>query len=197
MYRSQCNKPEELKEAMRKAHAELVSKDFMRKLSDFPKEEQARILSAEFLHCHSWRIVAKEDSISTPIRMVVDATMSGLNILLAKGENRLGEIGSIIIRSRSNPVAWSSDISKLYNQLHLDPFAYPFSLFLYNEGLDPLIDPDIWVMTRAWYGITPTGQQAGVALERLAGIIAEEYPNSLACIQRDRFVDDPGSWSSD
>ena len=89
--------------------------------------------------------------------MVVDATMSGLNILPAKVENKLGEIGSIIMRSRSNPVAWSGDISKLYNQLHLDPSAYLFSLFLHSEGLDPLVDPDIWVMTRAWYGIKQLG----------------------------------------
>ena len=41
----------------------------------------------------------KEDSQSTPVRLVVDPTMSGLNILLAKGEKNLGKIFDILTRN--------------------------------------------------------------------------------------------------
>ena len=60
-------------------------------------------------------MVAKEDSISTPIRLVVDPTMSGLNLILRKGENRIGSINQILIGNRADPYSWSSDITKLYN----------------------------------------------------------------------------------
>ena len=47
---------------MRIVHEELIEKDFMKKLKDFDKESQDFIM--------------KEDSISTPMRMVVDPTMT-------------------------------------------------------------------------------------------------------------------------
>ena len=77
------------------------------------------IKEAPFKHYYLWRVVHKEDSISTPVRLVVDPTMSGLNCVLAKGENRIGSLLDIILRSRANPYAWSSDVTKLYNQVYL------------------------------------------------------------------------------
>ena len=76
---------------MRIAHSELVERDFMTKLSDLPDHLQEFIRTADFNHYYCWRVVYKEDSQSTPVRLVVDPTMSGLNILLAKGENNLGQ----------------------------------------------------------------------------------------------------------
>ena len=76
--------------------------------------------NAPLLHYHPWRIVAKKDSISTPIWLVVDPTMTGLNLIQPKGENRLGSINEILIGNRADPYDWLSDISKLFNQLHLD-----------------------------------------------------------------------------
>ena len=69
----------------------------MTRLSDMPVEVQESINNAEFLHYHPWTVVAKEDSISTPIRLVVDPTRTGLNLILPKGENRLGSISNILI----------------------------------------------------------------------------------------------------
>ena len=89
--------------------------------------------------------------------------MSGLNVLLAKGENNLGNIFDILVWSRTNQLSWAANISKLYNMLHLDYSALPFSLFLYHTSMDPNIELDINVMTRAWYGVVPTGAQAAVA----------------------------------
>ena len=119
VYQSQCKKTDNIKQGMRKVHAELVEKGFMMKLSDMPEQKQKLIDDSKFRHYYIWRTVAKEDSISTPVRMVVDPTMSSLNIILAKGENRLGRILDILIAIRTTSYAWSSDISKLYNMLHL------------------------------------------------------------------------------
>ena len=118
------------------AQSELVERDFMKKLSDLLTHLQEFIKTADFNHYYCWRVVYKEDSQSTPVRLVVDPTMSGLNILLAKGENNIRNIFDILIRSRTNQFSWVSDISKLYNMLHLDYSVLLFSLFLYYTSMN-------------------------------------------------------------
>ena len=132
----------------------------------------------------------KEDSISTPVRMVVDPTMTGFNLLLAKGENQLGYIFDIIVRNRCKQHARSSNISKLYNQFHLDISALSYSLILFHNSLYQCIDPEVWVMTRAWYGISSTGGQAGAAIMKLEDSAKEEDKDAIETLERDRFVDD-------
>ena len=104
---------------MRKTHKDLVDRGFMCKLSDLPPEDQAIVENAPFTHAMPWRAVFKEDSLTTPVRMVVDASCTGINEILAKGTNGINSIFDIIIRSRGSKFIWASDISKLYNQLHL------------------------------------------------------------------------------
>ena len=100
-------------------HSELVDRGFIRKLSEMPQNLQDLVHGAPFRHYYPWTAVFKEDSKSTPVRIVVNPTMTGLNEILAKGENMVGEIPPILLRNRLNSHAWSSDISKLYNQLKL------------------------------------------------------------------------------
>ena len=167
VYKTQCTKGQEVKEKVRIAHNELVECDFMTKLSNLPEQLQDFIKTTEFNHYYCWRVLDKEDSQSTPVRLVVDPTMSGLNILLAI-ENFLGNIFYILIRSRINQFSWAADISNLYNMLHLDCSALPFFLFLQHYSMDGNTEPDLYVMTRAWYGVVPTGVQAAVAINLLS-----------------------------
>ena len=55
--------------------------------------------------------------------------------------------------------------------------------------------PAVWVMNVAWYGVTPTGVQAGCAIERATLEGAEEYPLAVPCLIQRRYVDDlaPGA----
>ena len=112
------------------------------------------------------------------------------NLLLAMGENRLGYIFDILVRNRCRQNAWSSDISKLYNQLHLDISALPYSLFLFHSSLDPNIEPEVWIMTRAWYGISSTGGQAGAAIIKLISMAGSVDQDAVETLEKDRFVDD-------
>ena len=116
--------------------------------------------------------------------------MTWFNLLLAKCENRLGYIFDIIVRNRCKQHAWSSNISKLYNQLHLDISVLPYSLFLFHESLDPNIEPEVWVMTRAWYGISSTGDQAGAAIIKLIDMAKSTDIKAVETLEKDRFVDD-------
>jgi len=79
VYKAQCRKPDRLKVGMKRVHEDLVEKGFMIKLSKMSKEVQGLIDQTEFNHYYPWNIVENEGSISTPMRMVVDPSMTGLN----------------------------------------------------------------------------------------------------------------------
>ena len=113
--------------------------------------------------------------------------MTSFNLLLAKGENPLGYIFDIIVRNRCRLNAWSSDLSKLYNQLHLDISALPYSLFLFHNSLDPKAEPEVWIMTRAWYVISSTGGQAGAGIIKLIGMAELEDQDVVEALEKDRF----------
>ena len=189
VYNQQCRKPDTHKTEMRKTHTDLLEKRFMKKLAEFEPDIQKFIELAPFRHYYPWKTVEKPDSVSTPCRLVVDPTQSGLNLLLAKGENRLGKMSEILIRNRVKLYSWTSDISKMYNQLQLNKESYPYSLFLFGDALDPIIDPDVYVMTVAWYGVASTGQQAGYAIDQIAHQ-AQGHDHAKPSLLKDRFVDD-------
>ena len=102
----------------------------------------------------------------------------------------IGLIFNIMIRCRCSDYIWSSDISKLYNQLYMDDASLPYSLFLYGKELDQEKEPEIWVIVRAWYGIVSTGGQAGFALDKLAEMFGERYPSAYKTLRDTRYVDD-------
>ena len=190
VYKQQCKQPEQVKEVLNKVHADLIDRGFMKRFDHLSKEQQTIIKESGFRHVMPWRVAEKPDSLSTPYRMVVDATMSGLNQILAKGENRMQKITSILIRNRCHLKMWSSDISKLYNQLHLQPAALPFCLFLFKKDLNIDEDPEVYVMVRAWYGVAPVGNQAAEALKQLTSILEETHPVAKRIVETDVYVDD-------
>lgn len=190
VYKTQCRRPDRLKDGMKKMHADLVDRGFLKKLTDLTPTQQKIIKDSGFKHYMPWRSVEKTDSLSTPVRLVVDPSMSGLNIILAKGTNNLTKINSILLRNRCRRYIWTSDVSKLYNHLVLKDTALPYGLFLYNESMDPDIKPEVYVMTVAWYGVTSSGNQSGEGLEKLCRILQKRFPLAYTIIVQDRYVDD-------
>ena len=116
--------------------------------------------------------------------------MTGLNFLLAKGENHLGSMIEILISNRIRKYAWYSDISKMYNQLTLNKESLPYSLFLFSDKMDAEESPEIWSMCVAWYGVVPTGNQAGYAIELLVKELGDDYPLTEDILLLKRYVDD-------
>jgi len=188
-YMQQCNKPQRVKDGIRKAHSELVDRGFMVKFADLTVEQQDIINNSSFQHYFTWSSVEKE-STSTPVRLVVDPSRTGLNLILAKGENNLARIYDVLVRNRCRSHVFSTDITKLYNQLYLKDSALPFSLFLYSDDLDADSPPVTWVLTRAWYGVRPTGNQSGQALDSLADMSGDQLPLGKSALLNDRYVDD-------
>ena len=190
VYNGMCRKSEDLKEGMRSVHADLVQKGFLKKLSDLPQAQKDIIENSGFKHYMPWRCVEKPDSLSTPVRLVVDPSMSGLNLILAKGTNNLTKINSILLRNRCRKHIWTSDVSKLYNHLVLKDSALPYGLFLYDESMCSDVKPEVYCMMVAWYGVTSSGNQSGEALEKLCKLQKDQYPKAYPIIQQDRYVDD-------
>ena len=95
VYKTQCKKSEIVKNGMRNVHKDLVEKGFMVKLEDMCDDRRKLILNAEFKHFNPWRLVMKMDSVTTPVRMVVDPSMTRMNEILAKGENNFQHNGKM------------------------------------------------------------------------------------------------------
>jgi hypothetical protein len=193
VYKSQCRKPEEVKEKLRGSMGDLIDRGFMMKLSDMEKSKRDAVSAARFHHYFPWRAVYKEGSVSTPVRIVVDPSASGLNQILAKGENMLTKIPEVLISFRTHRHAWCSDISKMYNQLKLSDQALPYSLFLYHESLSDSIEPEVYCMQSAWYGVSSSGNQANVAVDMLWQKFGEEFPAAVGPLGVDRYMDDVDS----
>jgi hypothetical protein len=196
VYKSQCRKPEEVKAKLRNTMQDLIDRGFMEKLSNMDLAKQEVVAKARFHHYFPWRAVYKEGSVSTPVRIVVDPSASGLNQILAKGENMLTKIPEVLISFRTHQHAWCSDIAKMYNQLQLSDQALPYSLFLYKESLSDSEEPEIYCMQSAWYGVSSSGNQANVAVDLLWQRFGEEFPAAEGPLGVDRYMDDVDSGGS-
>lgn len=132
-----------------------------------------------------WRTVYKEASLSTPCRMVFDASArtpggTSLNDILCKGENRLANIHNILLKFRSKPAAFTCDIRMAYNMVSLDPAYLRYHRFLWKEGLEensPVVD---YVVTTLIYGVRPVGNCLIAGFKKLADYVLEHYPDQAA-----------------
>ena len=61
--------------------------------------------------------------------------------------------------------------------------------------MDGSIEPDIYVMTQAWYGVVPTGAQAAVAIRLLAELSSSDHPDAINVLSKDIYVEEvnPGT----
>ena len=189
-YMQQCRKKEIDKLGIRAEIGKLHELGFISALSDLPAEVQDVISRAPVTHYFPWRSVSKPDSLTTPTRLVVDPSMSLLNLIVAKGDPQLSSMFSILVRSRAKSFMWSADVTKLYNMLYLEPEHFPFSLFLYHSSLDPAIEPQVFIMLRAWYGTVSVAAQATVAIRRLGSDHLDTHPLGARVLINDSYVDD-------
>jgi hypothetical protein len=199
VFLQQCKKKDVDKVGIRGEMQKLLDAGFIAPLSELPESTQELIANAEVKHFFPWRAVSKPDSLSTPTRLVVDPSMSLLNLNVAKGDPQLASMFSLLVRSRVRPCLWSADIKKLYNMLHLETECLPYSLFLYHDSLDPHQQPRIYVLLRAWYGTASTSGQATYALKRLGMDHTSSHPLGAKVLLEDSYVDDllPATYSEE
>ena len=168
---------------------------FVDYLHNLPTEQQAMIQNAATRNFIPWFTVWNENSVSTPCRIVFDASRcdsSGcsLNNLLAKGINNMNSLLAILIRWGVHKYAYHTDISKMYNRVRLDESHWKYQLYLWDPGLRVGVTPVWKVVKTLIYGVKPSGQLAEVALRKLAGLVKEECPLAYPVIMNDIYVDD-------
>ena len=204
VYRQQMKKlarnPEK-KAAVIHSEGKLQDAGHVQWVSKLSKAEQELLKEGDG-HFLAWRTVDNEGSLSTPTRVVFDASLAtksgySLNDLLAKGINSMNPMVEIVIRYRTYAVAVHTDIKQMYNVVKLRPEHWKYQRYLWHEELDESEEPVDKAVTTIIYGVVSSGNQAECGLRRTAGAQSEEYPEAAACIINDSYVDDIATGSDE
>ena len=168
------SKRPDMREDTVRSHDKLVLRGHVKKEAELLPEERAVVDKLPgpgyFI---PWRIVHNEGSLSTPCRMVFDASSktpggNSLNGVLAKGQNRLIKLQSLLAKFRQGRAALSADISMAYNGTKLKPEFYKFQRYLWKERLEEDKPTEVMCVVTLIYGVKPSGAQCQVSIEKLA-----------------------------
>ena len=157
------NKPENIKdkEDVINSEKKLQSLGFVDYVRDLPVHIQ-QMLQSQIKHYIPWRAVWKPGSISTPCRVVYDAsspTSTGysLNDIIAKGRNNLNRLQEIAIRWMIHRAAFTTDVSKMYNTVKLKEEHWCYQRYIWQQDLDPNQIPEEKVIKTLIYGVRSAG----------------------------------------
>eukprot|EP00794_Sanderia_malayensis_P002417 gene2417-biopygen1303 len=177
------------------SEAKLQKLGFVDFVDNLSPEQPTTLKNSAIQNYIPWRAVWKTSSISTPCRIVYDAshpTSSGhsLNDLLAKGQNKLNKLQEILIRWSAHRIGIHTDVRKMYNTIRLDEQYWHFQRYIWQNDLDPAKIPKEKVIKTLIYGIHSSGNQAECGLRSVAQLCREDYPEVSQIIQNDVYVDD-------
>ena len=182
------------KEDVLEAERKLQNSGFVDWLENLSKDYQNSILTGAVQYYIQWRVVWS-DSVSTPVKPVVDASMRppggcSLNDILPKGSNNMNKLIEIITRWFIKPFGYHTDVSKCYNGVKIDKSHWRFQLYLFHNDLDPEKEPKTKVIKTCMYGVRPIGSLAERAIRMTAETYRTEYPLAYGIILHDLYVDD-------
>ena len=159
------NKVPDDKNDVMKSESKLQSRGYVKFLDNLSKEQRLKIYNSKVNYFIPWRAVWNSNSLSTPCRLVFDAsqaTYSGhsLNNILAKGRNGMDKLVEIVIRWTSHKYAFHTDSQTMYNTITLveDDWCYQFYLWDNNLSLDN--EPRVKVIKTLIYEVKSSGNQA-------------------------------------
>ena len=166
--------------------------DYVRNLKP---EQQEMLRRSEIQNFIPWRAMWNGNSISTPRRLVFDAsqsTVSGwsLNDILAKGENNMNKLVEIVIRWSIHKIGYHTDIKKMYNSVKLVEDDWCLQRYIWQKDLDARKLPEEKVIKTLIYGLKSSKYQAERGLRETVRLSAEEYPKASQIVQNDIYVDD-------
>ena len=171
--------------------------DYVQNLS----HEQRMLSEVEMKYYFPWRAVWKQNSISTPCRVVFDVsqitnTGYSLNDVIAKGRNNMNKLVEIVLRWMTHLVAFHTDIQKTYNSIKLRQEDWCYQRYIWQQDLDPSKIPNEKVIKSLIYGVRSSANQAETGLRKTADISKNENPEVCEIIHKDIYVDDCLSGSS-
>ena len=181
-----------------KSHQKLLDKGHVIAASKLPAEYRGAVEATPgpgyFI---PWRTVYNEGSVSTPCRIVFDASSKtpggdSLNGILAKGQNKLIKLQHLLINFRNGHAAVTADISMAYNGTRLKPEHLAYQKYLWQEQLDPSAPVKVMHVATLIYGVKSAGQQCQAAIEKLADHHLESGTHVLGAtaLKDTTYVDD-------
>ena len=189
----------EMKDDVIKSHNKLRLKGHVIPYVELPEKEKELTTAFPGPDYHiPWRTVYKEGSLSTPCRMVFDASSrtpggESLNNILAKGSNKLASILHILLRFRQKPAAMTADVSMAYNGVKLDPSYLKFQKYLWKEDLDSSNPTIVMVVRTLIYGVRPAGNLTMAGFSKLSDYCREHFPEhelGAKVLSQDAYMDD-------
>ena len=192
-----ANKDDSVKAEIVKAHSKLADKGFVCAVEDLPTDVRAKV-EALTGYVIPWRTVCKQNSLSTPTRMVFDGSSrtpggESLNSTLAKGVNTLGNLYNLLIQFRLNKYAFTTDISLAYNNISMDPDHVAYQKYLWRENLDEGNELKVWVILSQIYGIRSSGNITIRGFQVLADHARASHKNlelGAAVLHSEAYMDD-------
>ena len=183
------------KEAIIQSEKKLHDLGYVGFVKDLPSDMQTILSNHSVQNYIPWRIVWKETSLSTPCRLVFDGsqiTKSGysLNDMLPKGRNNMNKLQEIVIRWFMHPVAFHTDVRKMYNSVQLLPEYWCYQRYIWRDDLDPEKIPQEKIIKTLIYGIRSSGNQAERAIRETAKQSSSQYPRVAEIVCKDVYVDD-------
>ena len=187
-------KPED-KKAVIEFEKKLQDMGFVEYVSSLDDVIKMDIMKNAVKYFIPWRAVYNQKSLSTPCRMVFDASMGSknacsLNSLLAKGTNSLNNLIEILIRFQTHKCAFHTDVTKMYNRISLDQAYWRYQLYLWVDGLVEGKEPVWKVIKTLIYGVRSSGNLAECGLRRTAELSMTEFPRAYEIIKSDTYMDD-------
>lgn len=137
--------------------------------------------------------VTREDSITTKLRVVFDAsapTSTGvsLNNIQMVGPTIQDDLLSIILRFRQHKYVFSADIAKMYRQVWVKPEQRTLQRILWRENSnDPL---SVYELNTVTYGTAAASYLAIRCLFQVGNDYEDVKPEVSRVIKRDFYVDD-------
>ena len=168
---------------------------FVQKLENLSNEQIKMIMDSAVQYFIPWKAVFNQESVSTPCRIVFDAsqvTPSGhsLNSIVAKGRNNMNKLVVILIRWFFHRCVFHTDIRKMYNSVRLAQEHWCYQLYLWHDELSLNAEPCVKVIMTLIYGVKSSGNQAESALRRVARLYLDKYPKACKALLEDTYVDD-------
>ena len=136
--------------------------------------------------------VVKNSSTATKLRVVFDASAhsesgASLNDQLLSGPSLYPHLTKVVNRFRTHSIGMSSDVSKMFREVGLQPSERDFHRFLMRNDSGDIVDMR---MTRLTFGVTSSQFLASKVLRQVADDYEESYPRAAAVVRSNFYVDD-------
>ena len=160
----------------------------------------ARKLTEDEIYCYEGPIFyiphtegLKPGSSSTPLRIVFNSSAKYMNVSLnemwAKNPDVLNSLLGILLRFREDEVAFTCDLTKMYNTISMSLFDQHCHRFLWRD-LNIQSKPNHYVLTCVPFGDKPSGTIAVLALKLTGEMSQNKYPKAAEINVNNSYVDD-------